>query len=124
MTRGASEHMVDDNNSAETLRRIGEALERHGEAALGEASPIDVAQEWIDAGFDDPEEVDDWLRARCFRADGARTLEAAGLTPEQAAIRTQAGAGESYEDTIGYKLIRGDLSFDEARRIITSEFWN
>ncbi|MGB7926231.1 MAG: hypothetical protein WCF57_23525 [Pyrinomonadaceae bacterium] len=116
--------MTDDNDSLETLRRINEALARYGDAATGDSSPpTRAAQEWVDAGFDDPEEVADWLRARCFHADGARALEMAGLTPEQAAIRTQAGTA-SYEDTIGYKLIRGDLSFDEARRIITSEFWN
>jgi hypothetical protein len=112
-----------NDDSAETLRRISEALERYGEAAVGAASPRGAAQEWIDAGFDDPEEVEDWLRARCFRADGARRLELAGFTPEQAAIRTAAGTA-SYEDTIGYKLVHDDLSFDEARRIITSEFWN
>jgi hypothetical protein len=115
--------MMDDNDSAAIIRRIGEALERQGEAALGDAPSIEVAQEWVDAGFDDPEEVEDWLRARCFRADGARALESAGLTPEQAAIRTEAGTA-SYVDTIGYKLIRGDLGFDEARRIINNEFWN
>lgn len=115
--------MVDDDERASIIRRIIRALERRGEAALGDATPIDVAQEWLDAGFDDPEEVEDWLRARCFRADGARALESAGLTPEQAAIRTAAGTA-SYEDTIGYKLIRGDLSLDEARRIINHQFWN
>ncbi len=117
--------MRDDSRSLrdEKLRRVGEVLERHGGAALGDASALAVAREWLDAGFDDPEEVDDWLRARCFKADDARTLEAAGITPEQAAIRTVAGAA-SYEDTIGYKLTHGDLSFDEARRIITSDFWN
>jgi hypothetical protein len=117
--------MVDDTHlsQAETIRRISRVLERYHGPALGDAPAARVAQEWIDAGFDDPEEVDDWLRARCFRADGARALEAAGITPEQAAIRTQAGSS-SYEDTIAYKLARGDLSFDEARRIITSEFWN
>jgi hypothetical protein len=116
--------MPDENDFAETIRRIVELLARHGDAALKNGTAAaDVAQEWIDAGFDDPEEVDDWLRARCFNARGARDLEMAGLTPEQAAIRTRAGTSGD-EDTIGYKLTRGDLSFDEARRIITSEFWN
>jgi hypothetical protein len=110
--------MVDDSSTS-----ISEVLERHGGPALGGASALEVAREWIAAGFDDAEEVDDWLRARCFRAEGARALEAAGITPEQAAIRTRAGAA-GYEDTIGYKLTHGDLGFDEARRIITSEFWN
>lgn len=115
--------MVDGDESAETISRISLVLEQRGEAALGGAPAVEVAQAWIDAGFDDPEEVDDWLRARCFRADGAHALEMAGITPEQAAMRTQAGTAD-YEDTIGYKLTHGDLSFDEARRIITSEFWN
>jgi hypothetical protein len=116
--------MPDKNDSAETIGRIAEVLARHGEAALGGGAAEAVAQEWIEAGFDDPEEVDDWLRARCFSASGAETLEMAGFTPEQAAIRTRAGGASGDEDTIGYKLTRGDLSFDEARRIITSEFWN
>jgi hypothetical protein len=115
--------MVDDDERAETISRISRVLEHHGESALGGAPAVVAAQAWIDAGFDDPEEVDDWLRARCFQADGAHALEMAGITPEQAAIRTQAGTAD-YEDTIGYKLTHGDLSFDEARRIITSEFWN
>jgi hypothetical protein len=115
--------MPDDNDLAETIRRIGEVLARHGEQALNGAAVAEVAEGWLDAGFDDPEEVDDWLRARCFSAGGAEALERAGITPEQAAIRTGAGTA-SYEDTIGYKLTRGDLSFDEARRIITSAFWN
>jgi hypothetical protein len=115
--------MADDHGSTETLRRIGEVLLRHGDAALGGAAATDVAREWVEAGFGDAEEVDDWLRAGCFHAEGAHTLEMAGITPEQAAIRTRAGTA-SYEETIGYKLTHGDLSLDEARRIITSEFWN
>jgi hypothetical protein len=118
-----SGRMADDNDSTETLRRISVVLAGHGDEALGGAAAIDVAREWVEAGFDDAEEVEDWLRARCFHADGARTLEMAGITPEQAAIRTRAGTSND-EETIGYKLTHGDLSFDEARRIITSEFWN
>ncbi len=83
----------------------------------------EVAGEWIDAGFDDPEEIEDWIRARCFKAAGARTLDDAGITPVQAALRTKLGVRND-EDTLGFKLITGDLSFDEARRIITNEFWN
>jgi hypothetical protein len=115
--------MTDENDLSETIRRISEVLARHGEQALSGAAPAEVAGQWVDAGFDDAEEVDDWLRARCFSADGAQALEMAGITPQQAAIRTVAGTA-SYEDTIGYKLTRGDLSFDEARRIITTEFWS
>lgn len=108
---------------AETIRLICEVLYEHSGDALGGARTEEVAQKWIDAGFDDPEEIDGWLRARCFDAARAQALEAAGFTPEQAALRTKAGTA-SYEDTIAYKLNHNDLSLDEARRIITSAFWN
>ena len=105
------------------LRRVCAVLARYGEAVAGGAAAESVAYEWVAAGFDDPEEVDDWLRARCFRAEHARALERAGFTPAQAARLTTAGRG-TYEDTIAYKLAQGDLTIDEARRIVTSEFWN
>lgn len=108
---------------AETIRQICEALARHESDALGGAMAEEVAQQWVDAGFDDAEEVEGWLRARCFSAGQAQALEAAGFTPEQAALRTKAGTAD-YEDTIAYKLSRNDLSLNEARRIITSAFWN
>ena len=108
---------------AETIRLIGEVLGRHGPDATGGASVEEIARGWIAAGFEDPEEVDDWLRARCFVAKRAQALEAAGFTPEQAALRTQAGTA-AYEDTIAFKLNHNDLSLSEARRIITSAFWD
>jgi hypothetical protein len=108
---------------AETFQLICEVLGEHAEDALAGARAEEVARQWLDAGFDDPEEIDDWLRARCFTASRAQALEAAGFTPEQAALRTTAGTA-AYEDTIAYKLDHNDLSLDEARRIITSAFWN
>lgn len=108
---------------AETVRLICEVLDRHRESALNGAAAEEVARQWVDAGFDDAEEVDGWLRARCFKAERAQALEAAGFTPEQAAMRTKAGAAD-YEDTIAYKLSNNDLSINEARRIITSAFWD
>lgn len=110
-------------NEAETIKLICEALNKHGEAAQGGASVEDVARHWVDAGFDDAEEVEAWLRARCFQAERAQALEAAGFTPEQAALRTKAGTAD-YEDTIAYKLAHDDLTINEARRIITSAFWD
>jgi hypothetical protein len=107
----------------ETIRLIIEVLDEHGQEALDGATTEETARLWLAAGFDDPEEVDAWLKARCFRASHAQALEAAGFTPEQAALRTRAGAAD-YEDTIAYKLGRNDLSLNEARRIITSAFWN
>ncbi len=121
--RQVNEEAMRNERDLETVKRIGEVLERYGRQVIEDAAVEDVVQQWIDAGFDDAEEVDDWIRAGCFSASGARVLEAAGITPEQAAIRTSAGSAD-YEDTIGYKLTHGDLSADEARRIITNEFWN
>lgn len=107
----------------ETIHLICEVLGNHGGEALGGASTEEIAGQWIAAGFDDAEEVDGWLRARCFSAERAQALEAAGFTPEQAAFRTKAGAAD-YEDTIAYKLNNNDLSINEARRIINSAFWD
>ena len=115
--------MADHPDDQEIVRRISEILESHGSLALGETSAADAAQEWVEAGFEDPEEVDDWLTARCFKADVAHTLESSGITPEQAAIRTTAGTAD-YEDTIGYKITNRALSIEEAKRIITNHFWN
>ena len=107
----------------DTIEEIARALERCGETATRGESPSSVAREWAAAGFDSAEDVEDWLRARCFRAAGAKALDDAGLTPEQAAIRTREGAAD-YEDTIGFKVSNGELSTDAARRIATNSFWN
>jgi len=82
-----------------------------------------LAVEWIDAGFDDPGEVQEWILARCFSPDHARRLDDAGITPEQAALVTTAGLS-SRADTVGHKVSTGEMSLEEARRIITSHFWN
>jgi hypothetical protein len=113
----------DDEEQAETMRLIGKVLDTYAAEALDGAEATEVARLWMEAGFDDPEEVDGWLRARCFKAERAQALEAAGFTPEQAALRTRAGSAD-YEDTIAYKLNHDDLSMGEARRIITSAFWD
>ncbi len=107
----------------EIIRAIIEVIEQHRDAQPRGRALEEMAREWIAAGFEDAEEIADWLSARCLTAAGAQTLERAGLTPEQAALRTTAGA-RGVEDTIGFKLLAGDLSLDEARRIITSHFWN
>ncbi|HEY6188393.1 MAG TPA: hypothetical protein VIW80_11980 [Pyrinomonadaceae bacterium] len=117
--------MSDDEETAraELLQSISEAIERHGAAARGDVSLEEASRAWVEAGFEDAEEVDDWLAARCFSARGAQALERAGITPQQAAMRTRAGTRD-YEETIGYKIINDDLSLEEARRIITNAFWN
>ncbi|MCA1636619.1 MAG: hypothetical protein LC802_23750 [Acidobacteria bacterium] len=114
---------MDEDSDEVAVRDIAAVLRRFGPPETDERPAENVAREWFDAGFVDPEEVEDWLRARCYTAEGALSLERAGITPQQAAIRTTAGT-DSSEDTLGSKLARGELSFDEARRIITSEFWN
>ena len=105
------------------LTRVCDALERHGEAALAGAPAETAAYRWLSHGFADVEEVEDWLAARCFDPARAHELERAGLTPQQAAARTTAGR-RNYEDTIAFKIAAGDLSLEEARRIVTSDFWN
>lgn len=113
----------DLEEDAELLRRIRDALQRHAATVALAVESMEAARAWIAAGFTDAEEVEDWLGARCFDPVCAHALDAAGLTPEQARLRTTEGR-TGYEDTIAYKFSRSDLSLEEARRIITSDFWN
>ncbi len=116
--------MTDKERIDELLLRVIEVLRRFDQTApTHEGSVEETAQEWLAVGFTDEEEIEAWLNARCFTAQGALALEQRGITPEQAALRTRAGT-KDYEDTIGYKIINNDLSFDEAMRIITNAFWN
>jgi hypothetical protein len=109
-----------DDDRVEERTAVERLLRRLGiDVTTAEAD----AAEWMDAGFDDAEEVEEWMRAGCESAKIARRLEDAGITPEQAAMRTTAGDA-NYEDTIARKVTNGDLSIDEARRVITSSFWN
>ena len=119
-----------NNNAADTspqqtlLRQITETLAQHGDDALRGAETIAAAaRNWLDAGFADAEEIDDWLGARCINPHHAQSLDAAGFTPAQAALRTRKGRAD-YEETIACKLAAGDLTLEEARRIITDDFWN
>ncbi len=86
-----------------------ETIQRHGELADRGEEPADVAKRWTDCGFDD-EATERWLQARCFDPEAARDLADLGVTPGQAAKRTRDGAGESYIDTIAYKVSMGQLS--------------
>jgi len=112
-----------EDDQRRLLARIGAVLEQYGGAALSGAPAETAAYRWLSHGFADVEDVEDWLDARCFDPARAHELERAGLTPQQAGARTTAGRG-NYEDTIAFKISQGDLSIEEARRIITSDFWN
>lgn len=103
-----------------TLNAIA-AILRKFDVRTNEAE-ASLAQRWLDAGFDDAEEIGDWLLARCLTPEDALQIERAGITPTQAATRTRLGA-DGEEDTIAHKILQGSLSLEEARRIITSDFW-
>lgn len=113
----------EDSTELEKMREIKRVIESFGTEALDGTTSDTAAWAWVAAGFDDPEDVSDWLRARCFSATAAQTLDAAGITPEQAVLRTTEGV-KDYEETLAYKFVHGDLSVQEVRRIVTNEFWN
>ena len=89
--------------SVDTIKRFGELADR------GE-DPAEAARAWTDAGFDD--EMTGTLAGRRAASipASARELADLGVTPEQASKRTRDGAGESYIDTIAYKVAMGHLS--------------
>ncbi|HEV7808819.1 MAG TPA: hypothetical protein VGO80_23655 [Solirubrobacteraceae bacterium] len=88
--------------SVDTITRYGDLADRGEDPAV-------AAKAWTDAGFDD-ELADRWLAARCFDPESAREMTDLGVTPEQASKRTRDGAGESYIDTIAYKVSMKQLS--------------
>jgi hypothetical protein len=88
--------------SVDTIKRYGELADRGEDPAV-------AAKAWTDAGFDD-EMAARWLDARCFDPQSALEFTELRVTPAQASKRTRDGAGESYVDTIAYKVSMGQLS--------------
>lgn len=95
-------HWGAGRTSVDTIKRYGELADRGDD-------PAEVARAWTAAEFDD-EETGKWLDARCFDPEAARALADLGVTPGQASKRTRDGAGESYIDTIAYKVSMKQLS--------------
>lgn len=94
---------------------IRDVIERHGHFAHG-GNPDDAAETWAESGFE-ADEVEEWLRARCFNPSAARDLADAGVTAEMAAMKTEAGAGD-FVETVGFKVSDGDLEVEEARDLV------
>jgi hypothetical protein len=95
-------HWGAGRTSVETIERFGDLADRGEDPAV-------AARAWTDAQFDD-ETTARWLQARCFDPVAARELTDLGVTPGQASKRTRDGAGESYIDTIAYKVSMKQLS--------------
>lgn len=100
----------------ERFERMIEVISRHGDFAYGNEEPEKVATKWHDAGFSSYE-ADQWLNARCFRAQEAALLRKAKITSNQAATMTEQGIG-AYNDTIGYKVANYDMLVSEAVKLI------
>ncbi len=88
--------------SVDTIRRYGELADRGEDASV-------AADAWSAQEFDDAMTAR-WLEARCFDPEKARDLADLGVSPEQASKRTRDGAGDSYIETIAYKVAMGHLS--------------
>jgi hypothetical protein len=94
---------------------VREVIERFGYFAHG-GNPDDATDTWTESGFD-AEEVEEWLRARCFHPSAARDLADLGITPDMASMKTEAGRGD-YVDTVAFKVADGDLEAEEARDLL------
>ncbi|MFP5388524.1 MAG: hypothetical protein ACLGG5_04415 [Thermoleophilia bacterium] len=94
---------------------VREVIERHGHFAHG-GNPEDTAETWIESGFE-AHEVEEWLNARCFDPNAARDLADMGVSPDDARVKTEVGAGD-YTDTVGFKVSAGHLEVEEARDLL------
>jgi len=94
---------------------VHDVIERHGHFAHG-GNPDDTAETWTESGFE-ADEVEEWLKARCFNPSAARDLADCGVTAEMTQMKTSAGAGD-YVDTVGFKVSVGDLEVEEARDLV------
>lgn len=101
------------------ITEIANILERDKDSLCG-GEPIEaVADEWAAAGFG-AAGVEAWaLQAGCWLAEDARKLSDAGITPAEAATKTDAGEG-AYRATIGYKVANGDLGVAHAVELARS----
>lgn len=94
---------------------IRDVIERHGYTAHG-GDPDAIAESWEETGID-AAEIDEWLRARCYSPEAAEDMADAGVTPEMAIMKTDAGSGD-YVDTVAFKVATGDLEVEEARELV------
>jgi hypothetical protein len=99
-----------------TIRAV---IESHGHFAHS-GDPDGTARAWAELGFE-AREVDQWLSARCFDPNAARSLAAVGVDTADARMKTEAGAGD-YTDTVGFKASAGDIEAEEARALIEASW--
>ena len=106
--RAEKEYLEDQQR---LLRETVEVLLHFGPWAAGD-DPEATAQEWRDFGFC-PDEVREWLRARCFQPGAALQLQFVQLGPGDASRRVESPVGR-YTDTLGYLVSNRDLTAPEA----------
>lgn len=100
-----------------TREQIAEILDRDPDRLIGH--PDDrgrVIDLWEATGMT-PDEVERWVEAGAFEPEAAVEMRDAGVTPEQAATRTDAGHSD-YEDTVAAKVSNGDLSIGQALAVL------
>ena len=94
---------------------IRDVIERHGYTAHG-GDPDAIAESWEETGID-AAEIDEWLRARRYSPEAAEDMADAGVRPQMAIMKTDAGSGD-YVDTVAFKVATGDLEVEEARELV------
>jgi hypothetical protein len=108
------------SSTAAVVRRH-QQLARDAQAAdptiRDDYDPLELATIWEQLEFSS-DEVDRWLRARCYSPLVAKDLRIRGVPPEEAAAVTAAGAGDP--DTIAFKLSSSRLLLSEALKELTA----
>lgn len=83
---------------------------------IGSEKSGTVARWWIEAGFNSST-APKWWDAGCFCPDSAKELDAADLTPSDAAIMAVSLHGDDNDTSIGYAHSNGDISTADAVRL-------
>jgi hypothetical protein len=95
------------------MQTIQEIINAHGDFSH-DGDPEGVTREW-EKYFQNPQEVDAWLRSRCYKPICAHQFKQRGITPEEASIVV---IFNSVLDTIGFHVSSKVMDYEEAEELL------
>jgi len=95
------------------MQSIQEIINAHGDFAH-DGDPEGVTRKW-EKYFQNPQEVDAWLRSGCYKPICAYQLKKRGFTPEEASMLV---IFNSVMDTIGFHVSSKVMDYEEAEELL------